>query len=215
MFSGANERNAEYSAARTHFEDSVSEGTRAILYDAQTSGGLLVAVPEARVENTLREMRAGGLKDAAVIGRIVDASEGRIDVLEKRGGAVAVSAESQCTTEEEQVSDEQKSDTGEEQSGACCAGGTDASGSAIGMYGDFLGKALQPGALDVVTKELAAVALSLGVQCEPCTRVHIKKALGMGIGKEELEEIAAIAMGFGGCKTLMLWNQVKKELLSG
>ena len=38
-------------------------------------------------------------------------------------------------------------------------------------------------------------------------------APGMGIGKEELEEAAALATAFAGCRALMLWNQMKRELL--
>jgi AhpD family alkylhydroperoxidase len=81
------------------------------------------------------------------------------------------------------------------------------------MFPKFMGAALQPGAVDIVTKELIAVALGLAVNCVDCSRIHIRKAKSMGIGLAELEEAAALAMGFGGCRAMMLWNQLKKELL--
>ncbi|MFC1498679.1 carboxymuconolactone decarboxylase family protein, partial [Verrucomicrobiota bacterium] len=87
------------------------------------------------------------------------------------------------------------------------------SDKAMAMFMDFMGTALQPGAVDVVTKELIAVALSLAVHCVPCSKIHIKKSLKMGISKEELEEAAALAVGFAGCRAMMLWNQLKQELL--
>jgi len=36
----------------------------------------------------------------------------------------------------------------------------------------------------------------------------------MGIGLKEMEEAAALAVAFSGCRSLMLWNELKKELLS-
>ena len=39
MFSGANERNAEFSLDVTTFEDGISDEMKAVLFDAQTSGG--------------------------------------------------------------------------------------------------------------------------------------------------------------------------------
>jgi selenide, water dikinase len=45
-----------------------------LLFDPQTSGGLLAAVPAARVEETLERMRSGGLEQASRVGRVVVAS---------------------------------------------------------------------------------------------------------------------------------------------
>lgn len=81
------------------------------------------------------------------------------------------------------------------------------------MFMDFMGTAMSPGSLDIITKELIAIALGLAVGCVPCSRIHIKKALKMGIGLDELEEAAALATAFAGCRAMMLWNDMKKELL--
>ncbi|HOW96587.1 MAG TPA: selenide, water dikinase SelD [Kiritimatiellia bacterium] len=80
VFSGANERNAEYSADITDIESGVPAPLRALLFDAQTSGGLLIALPADRAEAALAEMRAAGLAQAALIGRITEASDGQIRV---------------------------------------------------------------------------------------------------------------------------------------
>jgi hypothetical protein len=37
----------------------------------------------------------------------------------------------------------------------------------------------------------------------------------MGISAEEIEEAAALAVAFSGCRALMLWNELKGELLKG
>jgi len=84
----------------------------------------------------------------------------------------------------------------------------------MAAFQSFMGLAMAPGAIDVVTKELMAIALGLAVHCVPCTRIHIKKAKSMGIGLKEMEEAAALAVAFSGCRSLMLWNELKKELLS-
>src|SRR5256886_4832625 len=47
------------------------EARRVLLTDAQTSGGLLLCVAEADLENVLRVLRKGGTASAAVIGKIV------------------------------------------------------------------------------------------------------------------------------------------------
>ncbi len=76
----------------------------------------------------------------------------------------------------------------------------------------YLGKMLQAGSVDAKTKEMIAVGLSIGVHCAPCTRHHVHKALEMGVTREQLDEIADIAMGFGGCRAKVLWDEVMKEI---
>lgn len=98
---------------------------------------------------------------------------------------------------------------------ACCEhSGSGEPDNTLAAFENFMGSAMAPGALDVVTKELIAIALGLAVHCVPCSRIHIKKARGMGIGVKEIEEAAALAVAFSGCRALMLWNELKKELLS-
>lgn len=101
-----------------------------------------------------------------------------------------------------------------EHASECCAHGTAASEPSLKLFQDFMASTLKPGAIDVVTKELIAIALGLAVNCAPCSKAHIQKALGLGIGKAEIEEAAALAVAFGGCRVIMLWKQLEKELLS-
>jgi selenide, water dikinase len=48
-----------------------NESRRILLTDAQTSGGLLLCVPEANLKNVLRVLRKAGTPSAALIGKIV------------------------------------------------------------------------------------------------------------------------------------------------
>ncbi len=238
MFSGANERNAEFSAARTQFDAGVSETMKAVLFDAQTSGGLLMTLPAGEAEAALRDLRAAGVGDAAIVGVISETSSGAMRVLPARSGfrrhpagiATKARAGADCVevglnlqnrdrrsrlqnTASLNQEPQEKTMSGKEKAKqpACCEHGSASSEGALEKFQDFMGAALAPGALDVVTKELLAVALGLAVHCVPCTRIHLKKARQMGIGQAELEEAAALAVAFSGCRALMLWNELKQE----
>lgn len=78
IYSGANERNASFSAKHTRFAENITEPQRAVLYDAQTSGGLLMAIPAPRADVLLNALHAGGVPHAAIIGRVVAASNKRL-----------------------------------------------------------------------------------------------------------------------------------------
>jgi len=80
IFSGANERNAEYCSDYVSFDAGISREMKAILYDAQTSGGLLISFPSDRAEAALADMTEGGNAAAAIIGRITGESDGAIVV---------------------------------------------------------------------------------------------------------------------------------------
>jgi len=45
-----------------------------LLYDPQTSGGLLLALPKAQAQNLLQDLRGAGIKDAALVGEMGDGS---------------------------------------------------------------------------------------------------------------------------------------------
>jgi len=76
---GGTRRNLEDLEDRVEFGDR-DESTRLILADAQTSGGLLIAVPEERAEELMELLQAAG-GVAAIIGRITDGAPGTIKVL--------------------------------------------------------------------------------------------------------------------------------------
>jgi selenide,water dikinase len=56
----------------------VKEELETALYDPQTSGGLLMCVRAKKAETILKKLKGAGLEGAAVIGRIVERSEGKI-----------------------------------------------------------------------------------------------------------------------------------------
>ena len=76
---GGTRRNLEDLDDRVEFGDQ-DETTRLILADAQTSGGVLISVPEARAEELIVLLEAAG-PGAAMIGRVTEGTPGTIKVL--------------------------------------------------------------------------------------------------------------------------------------
>jgi selenide,water dikinase len=76
---GGSKRNIEAMTDRVRSEG-LDQPRRTVLFDAQTSGGLLMAVPPERTTPMIRGLRAAGVANASVIGRLVEGS-GEIDVL--------------------------------------------------------------------------------------------------------------------------------------
>jgi selenide,water dikinase len=69
---------AENLAAGLLPEDALDQPTKAVLFDPQTSGGLLAGIPSDRVAACVAELRASGYDHATIIGRVVTAgSPGR------------------------------------------------------------------------------------------------------------------------------------------
>ena len=77
---GGTRRNREALAAKVRFDAAVPEAMRVLLFDAQTSGGLLIAVPEGHVAQLLTALKKEKTPAAARIGRIVGGSPGTIAV---------------------------------------------------------------------------------------------------------------------------------------
>jgi selenide,water dikinase len=79
-------RNLEYIAHCTHFADDVAEVDRLILADAQTSGGLLIAIPPDRESRLLEELERNETPARAVIGELVPGEPGAIEVVSRSSG---------------------------------------------------------------------------------------------------------------------------------
>ena len=84
IISGAIERNREYASKFVKQGKDVDEELEAALYDPQTSGGLLMCVGAKKAETVLKKLKKAGSDRAAIIGRIVDRSDGKI-VLRRTG----------------------------------------------------------------------------------------------------------------------------------
>lgn len=77
---GGTERNRSYLQSRVTFEG-LEELDQVILCDAQTSGGLLIAVPPDRLQRLLAALRQRRVDPVAEIGEITSPGDGRIQVV--------------------------------------------------------------------------------------------------------------------------------------
>ena len=76
---GGSKRNEEAHAPYVESAH-LSQSQKAVLFDSQTSGGLLIAVTQERSEALLEELSDRGVGDAAVIGSLVE-GDGRIEMV--------------------------------------------------------------------------------------------------------------------------------------
>lgn len=80
LISGAVERNREFAAKLVSFDADIGPDWQAVLFDPQTSGGILMAVPEKEAESVLALLKKKGVSASSIIGRIMEHSDGRIFV---------------------------------------------------------------------------------------------------------------------------------------
>jgi selenide,water dikinase len=73
-------RNRDFRKDMVEIDSKVPQYLQDILFDPQTSGGLLIAVPEKKAPELLERLHEEGIKDAAIIGEVVGENKGRIRV---------------------------------------------------------------------------------------------------------------------------------------
>jgi selenide,water dikinase len=197
LISGGIERNREYAAARTSVDDGIGDEIIHVLYDPQTSGGLLISVSEEKAEELLVALRTRGVRHAFAIGRIVASSDGRI--------IVRNTSDSPAPQMEESVSPDARNDQ------PCCGSITPPANGSVGAkskFADFMRMVNAEGAISTRTKELMALTLSVLSKCEPCVKIHLDKARSMGITEDEIDEAVWMAVSFGGVPTMMFYNSI-------
>ncbi len=207
---GAIERNREYVGDAIHVATGVDEASANLGFDAQTSGGLLIAVPPERLER-LRQSLAGRGAGHFVIGRIV-AEAGQIFLSPAGNNAAEISKIDPMNTP---TKDSPAHGDG------CCADvfqNEIATGSAAASqkaFGALMRSVQSAGALDERTKELILFSLVVGSQCRPCFEAHYRKAREMGIPQEQLDEAAWCAIALGGAPVKMFYQESLERIQSG
>jgi len=212
---GAVERNAEYVGEDIHVADDVDQARALLGFDAQTSGGLLMAVPPERHQRLLDALSERGVS-AVTVGQIVEASEGRIGVT-RAGQAVPADWPKETAPVPE------PSAAPDEGPAPCCAGGAGPAAAAAGTAADqtqaawlsLMRAAAADGAIDARTKELITFALVCMDRCGPCVRGHYDKAVAMGITPEQLREAMWCAVFIGGAPVKLFYEEIMAALEPG
>lgn len=77
---GGSYANMEYLKEHIRWGTGVSAEMQIVLCDAQTSGGLLISVPEPRLDTLLQALEKRGVRDVAIVGEILAGPAGIIQV---------------------------------------------------------------------------------------------------------------------------------------
>jgi len=78
MVPGGTGRNRDFAACRVEISGHVPDIRMDILYDAQTSGGLLISVEGEMVKMLLEQLHSKGVQWATVIGDVLEGPKGRV-----------------------------------------------------------------------------------------------------------------------------------------
>ena len=221
---GAIERNQEYSMAWVIADDSDGAAPLPILYDPQTSGGLLIALPGDKAEAFVRTMNERGHTSTAVIGNITRKSESSLEGKVVISGAKLnnlIGARKGITMPKKydppaSLQTKEPVDVPADAGDDCCSSPpykTEAPASdSLELFKDFMKQVNAEGRIDKRAKKLMAIALSVARHCKPCLVIHIRGALSMGISRAEIDEAAGLAIAFAGCPAMMLYQEVCREI---
>jgi AhpD family alkylhydroperoxidase len=77
--------------------------------------------------------------------------------------------------------------------------------SAADAFAAFMKSSAAAGSIDARGKELITFALVVMSRCGPCLKFHRKKALEMGLTREQLDEAAWLAVAMGGAPVRMFY----------
>ncbi|MHC4573139.1 MAG: selenide, water dikinase SelD [Planctomycetota bacterium] len=220
---GAIERNKESCARRVKAADTLRQEMIDMCFDAQTSGGLLIAIAESDAGKLLKALHNEGVSDATIIGRVIGKGPGfvHLKTTGKRELPSPRAGKPAAEVPTEPQAHVPASSPSETQEVPCCADASSAarprSGDGSDMaqvrtkYKDFLSSASAPHGLDAYTKQAIALALSVVTRCEPCLKMHLKNARKKGFTEDEIDEAAWLGISFGGSPTMVFYDKVKNS----
>jgi len=81
MAPGGTKANCKHFGTRVNMSPGLKEWAFELLFDPQTSGGLLISVLPEKTEKLLSALKKGGDESACVIGRCIKSPAGRIEIL--------------------------------------------------------------------------------------------------------------------------------------
>ena len=80
LLPGGSRRNKEFYSLSVAIANTVPEHIQDLLFDAQTSGGLLISADQKKAELLLEKLLQANVKEAAIIGEVVNEPQGIINV---------------------------------------------------------------------------------------------------------------------------------------
>jgi selenide, water dikinase len=217
---GALERNREALPDCMLDLRSLSAAQQALLFCPETSGGLLICLPEPDAFALVHQLHSEGVAQASVIGRVA----GRHDA-----GMIRVTSSLRWEAGSDQLPQRSgprpESPEPRDPAAQCCTPGGDsqparASTSArpesqgvdpSAAFWGYMKGVTSPGALDGRTKRLIALALSVATRCEPCIGKNRQAALDLGASEQQVAESIELGIAFGGASSAMFFDKLGSE----
>lgn len=188
---GAIERNREYAGEFVSVSAGVGEGSALLGFDAQTSGGLVIAIAKDRLGELQQRLAEQG-SQGWLIGELLSSAEKPITLVADLPDVAQAATPVQTTQ-------------------SCCCPSSEtapsASPSVQQAFGAFMRAVQAGGALDARTKELIIFSLVLHSKCAPCFDTHYAKAMDLGISQAELDEAAWCAVALGGAPVKAFYDE--------
>jgi selenide,water dikinase len=221
---GAIERNKESCSSRIVASDALPQEMVDICYDAQTSGGLLIAIAEKNADKFLKALHQSGISAAVIIGKVTEKGSGIVHI-KTNGKRKIPSSESGVSAKKPTQANEGRETMDEGRTEvSCCADAVTADESAGGKdseiaqikakFTNFLSSASSPHGLDAYTKQAMAIALSVATRCEPCLQMHLKKAKEKGFTQNEIDEAAWMGISFAGSPAMVFYESILQSRAS-
>lgn len=212
---GAIERNKESCGQMVTAGNNVTNDMIDMCYDAQTSGGLLIAIQKDKADKFLKTLHNEGITNATIIGSIRGKGNGKVFI--ETTGKRKLPQPNKTNTVEAKAQPVKTASTTNDT--PCCpqpdthkdtptAEGIE---SVQADFAKFLSSVTTPGGLDAFTKQALNIALSVLARCEPCIKTHTEKAKKMGFSQEEIDEAVWMAVAFGGSPVMMFYNNIKQN----
>ena len=80
VYAGGLGRNEDFYSPRVEFREEIPEHQRKLLFDPQTSGGLLIALPPSPAKKLVEKLSKAGVNNATIIGKVIKQPEHKIFV---------------------------------------------------------------------------------------------------------------------------------------
>lgn len=239
-FPGAVERNREASEEFIDYGD-LTQTEQNILYSPETSGGLLVALPQEQADGYIRHLQEQGIT-ASAVGRVGADRPAGIIRLQGSKGITALprqqkqtlsspAASSCCCSESAPPAAKSVPETNDSccchsaepqpqpEKSCCCPSeksppadsGTLPPPAAGSEFSSYMQVVNKAGAINDRQKKLIALALSVSHKCAECVAVNAAAAERFGASQEEIAEAVALGISFGGASANMFYNELRKK----
>jgi len=221
---GAIERNKESCSKSIAPVESLPQEMVDICYDAQTSGGLLIAIAQKDADDFLKALHDEGVPAAAIIGKVSGKGTGLVNITTdgtRKIPSPKPAEPAEKPPQPEQMLQQPSAAQPQTEEVPCCAdavsssGPANAEGSDIAQikskFTDFLGSASAPHGLDAYTKQAMSIALSVAMRCGPCLEMHLKKAKEKGFTQDEIDEAAWMGISFAGSPAMVFYEQLNNS----